>query len=413
MVFGHPLAAGAADAIALGVVGPEQLQRPRPLVGLQTGDDRRSAGQPGEGLARADDRDAHRARLQELVFDAATADERQDRRARLAHRRADVGQVGGQGDAGSPRQLAYRLGRLEAVDGERRGRHAAADGGPDHFDEVVERLDVRPEVEPAPEDAVVRLERRRGVGAVVVRVDAVGQEVDVGHPRQPAEGAGVGRGDRPDAANQAAVGALVQPLHQPLFQFHPGARVGELGLREVVPDPLVGRVPDADAVLDRAQVRQHVQPADRHAVGLGLGGDGGELADRRGRHAPVVAELLLPAGELGGKLPGGRLGVVVEREALREVDAGKRLARRLAQGGDRDGVPGLGECFHQVEGVDVVAAGAWPGEALFEEQPAAGRGHRGGTSARASRRAASAPAKAAALPVNSSVVAARRSGRAS
>jgi len=69
-------------------------------------------------------------------------------------------------------------------------------------------------------------------------------------------------------------------------------------LREVVPDPFVGGVPDGfGASGQRADIRKHTQARDDDGIGAEGGGTVTEPADGVDVDAPVVAKLLLPFRE--------------------------------------------------------------------------------------------------------------------
>jgi hypothetical protein len=319
----------------------------------------------GHGARGAYDRAAHGCGLEQLVLDAATRDKRQDRDRRSTDRGAEIGQVRHHAQTRLTVERGHLGWRIRAQDGARRVGLTRDDDRPHASHEPAQSLEVRSEAEPSPEDDRVRLrlDRQRPER---IDVDAIRDDVDVPASGHQPHGASLGCRHDPDTVHERAVRPLVETLDGRGFQVR-GCLAGRRGnLRQVMPDPLVGRVPDAHGRARRRQVRQDLETHHHEHVRLPVVHDRADRFDACALDSPVPTVAFLQGGQ--------RHVGCTRRVRVRERPCGgqrqpvcRRCGRRHIRG-ECHLVAERGERLHHAEAVHVVPVGPWPAQFRLDEE---------------------------------------------
>ena len=276
--------------------GPEPCQRVGPLRRIRGHDERslRRVRQSGRRARRAHDGLAEGRRFEQLVLDAAARNERQHDHGPPADGVAQVRQISLQFDAWNVRERAHRCPRFESDNREARVRRARPNGRPDLLTKPAQALDVGLEIESAPEYRALRL-LRHVEWLVVIRVHAVGDDVHVGDAGEPSHRPLLGGRHDPRAVHERRVDALVETLDAGRFEVaHPGRTIAPLHQRQVMPDPLVGGVPDThDLARYGRQVGERIQSDHHRGLRTVIGHDGVQPRHMRLVDPPVRTIALL------------------------------------------------------------------------------------------------------------------------
>ena len=77
----------------------------------------------------------------------------------------------------------------------------------------------------------------------MIRIDAIGDDIEMPDARYPLHGPAVRRGHHPDPVQEPRVGPFIQALQDGFAQIAPGRGAQPANLRIMVPGPLIACVP--------------------------------------------------------------------------------------------------------------------------------------------------------------------------